>query len=86
MKAERIIKPFGSGQITIPVEFRRRLSIDRDTLLKVTLREESIEIEPLRIGEGESAGRDYSLEEIERFITEDKLDPVIAAKVKKLLG
>ncbi len=86
MKAEKIIKPFGSGQITIPVEFRRRLKIGRDTLLRVTLRGESIEIKPLRISEGEGPGRDYSLEEIDRFIAEDKLDPITAAKVKELLG
>jgi len=81
----KVVKPFGTGQITIPAEFRRRLKISRDTLLNVVLRKGSIEIRPLRIGV-ETSLREYSREEIERFIAEDKLDPRTAAKVKKLLG
>jgi bifunctional DNA-binding transcriptional regulator/antitoxin component of YhaV-PrlF toxin-antitoxin module len=86
MKAERIVKPFGTGQITIPAEFRRRLKIDGDTLLKLVLRRDSMEIRPLRLEEAEPQGRDYSLEEIEKFIADDKLDARTAARVKELLG
>ena len=86
MKTERIVRPFGTGQITIPAEFRRLLDIGPDTLLKVTLCEESIEIRPLQLAGQPGSLREYSSEEIEQFIAEDKLDPVTAAKVKKLLA
>jgi AbrB family looped-hinge helix DNA binding protein len=86
MKTERIVKPFGTGQITIPAEFRRRLGIGLDTLLKLTLTEESIEIRPVWIGEVKEPVREYSREDIERFVVEDKLDPATAAKVRELLG
>ncbi len=86
MRTERIVRPFGTGQITIPAEFRRVLDIGPDTLLKVTLCEESIEIRPLQLpGEAEPL-REYGSEEIEQFIAEDKLDPATAAKIKKLLA
>jgi len=86
MKAEKIIRPFGTGQITIPVEFRRRLKIGPDTLLKIILREDGIEVKPLQLEEGERPLRDYSVEEIEQLVADDKLDPLTAAKVKKLLS
>ena len=44
---ERIIRPLRRGQITIPAEFRRRLGIDDDTLLQLTLQEGKIEITPM---------------------------------------
>ena len=34
-------------QLTIPAEFRRRLGIDDDTLLELTLQEDKIEITPV---------------------------------------
>jgi AbrB family looped-hinge helix DNA binding protein len=43
----RIVRPLRRGQITIPAEFRRRLGIDDDTLLELTLREGRIEIVPV---------------------------------------
>jgi AbrB family looped-hinge helix DNA binding protein len=86
MKTERIVRPFGTGQITIPAEFRRLLDIGPDTLLKVTLCEGSIEIRPLELAGQARPLRDYSLEEIEQFIAEDKLDPATATKVKNLLA
>ena len=86
MKTERIVRPFGTGQITIPAEFRRLLDIGPDTLLKVTLCEGSIEIRPLAIAGEAGSLRDYSLEEIEQFVAEDKLDPATADKVKNMLA
>ena len=43
----RIVRLLRRGQITIPAEFRRRLGIDDDTLLQLTLREDRIEILPV---------------------------------------
>lgn len=43
----RIVCPLRRGQLTIPAEFRRRLGIDDDTLLQLTLYEDKIEIVPV---------------------------------------
>ena len=43
----RIVCPLRRGQLTIPVEFRRRLGIGDDTLLQLTLYEDKIEIVPV---------------------------------------
>jgi AbrB family looped-hinge helix DNA binding protein len=45
----RVMRPLRRGQITIPAEFRRRLGIDDDTLLQLTLREDRIEITPVAV-------------------------------------
>jgi AbrB family looped-hinge helix DNA binding protein len=43
----RVVRPLRRGQLTIPAEFRRRLGIDDDTLLELTLQEDRIEITPV---------------------------------------
>jgi AbrB family looped-hinge helix DNA binding protein len=43
----RVVRPLRRGQITIPADFRRRLGIDDDTLLELTLRDDRIEIVPV---------------------------------------
>ncbi len=81
-----IVKPLAKGQITIPVEFRRRLNIGTDTFLQLTLKGEKIEIVPLRlVPKGEPLLREYTDAEIQRFLEEDKLDPETVAKVRLLL-
>ena len=81
-----VVKPLAKGQITIPVEFRRRLNIGTDTFLQLTLKGEKIEIVPLRlVPKGEPLPREYTGEEIRRFLEEDKLDSEILARVRSLL-
>jgi AbrB family looped-hinge helix DNA binding protein len=82
----RVVKPLAKGQITIPAEFRRRLGIDANTFLNLTLEEGKIEIIPLRLVPPQEGLREYSAEDIQRFIREDKLDPRTAAKIRKLLA
>ena len=43
----RVVRPIRRGQLTIPAEFRRKLGIDDDTLLQLTLQEGKIEITPV---------------------------------------
>lgn len=43
----RVVQPLRSGQITIPVEFRRRLGITEQTLLQVILEDGELRIRPL---------------------------------------
>ncbi len=85
-QTSKVVKPFGTGQITIPAEFRRRLNIGRNTLLNIVLQEGRLEIRPLKLQAGKQGVRGYTREEIDQFVADDKLDPRTAAKVKKLLS
>ena len=80
----RLVKPYAKGQITIPAEFRKRLGIDENTLLRLKLKGSMIEITPVRIVEEGRWLREYSDDEIEAFLEEDKIDASTAAKVRKL--
>ncbi|HEY4689578.1 MAG TPA: AbrB/MazE/SpoVT family DNA-binding domain-containing protein [Anaerolineae bacterium] len=82
----RLVKPHGRGQITIPADFRQRLGIDEETLLQMTLKGARIEITPLRVVDGSQLLRKYDAREIETFLEEDKIDPRVARKARKLLG
>jgi bifunctional DNA-binding transcriptional regulator/antitoxin component of YhaV-PrlF toxin-antitoxin module len=44
----RIVRALRHGQVTIPAEFRRRLGIDDDSLLLVTLANGELRMKPLR--------------------------------------
>jgi bifunctional DNA-binding transcriptional regulator/antitoxin component of YhaV-PrlF toxin-antitoxin module len=77
----KVVRLRPRGQLTIPSELRRRLKIDADSF-----KEGKIEIRPLRLtAEEEVPLREYSDEEIQRFLEEDRLDPETLAKVRKLL-
>ena len=83
----KLVKIYSKGQITIPVEFRRRLGINADTILQLVLKEGKIEVIPLQLVEERGALlREYSNEEIKRFLEEDKIDAEMAAKVRRLLS
>jgi AbrB family looped-hinge helix DNA binding protein len=82
----KVVRLRPRGQLTIPSELRRRLKIDADSFLQLTVKEGKIEIRPLRLtAEEEVPLREYSDEEIQRFLEEDRLDPETLAKVRKLL-
>jgi AbrB family looped-hinge helix DNA binding protein len=46
-RTSRIVRPLRNGQITIPIDFRRRLGITEDSLLKVTLEGDELHIKPV---------------------------------------
>ncbi len=50
----KIVKPLRGGQITIPAEFRQKLSIDEDTLLQVTLVDGELRIRPVKIAQAQA--------------------------------
>lgn len=77
----RLIKSLPKGQITIPIAFRRELGIEENTILGVTLKEDKIEISPLRTAENEPVPREYSGAKIREFLKEDRLDKKTAARV-----
>lgn len=82
----RLLRPRARGQITIPAEFRRRLKIGENTILRVTLKGLKIEILPLQAELRDRPLREYGQDEIERFLKEDRLDARTAKKVRRLLG
>jgi bifunctional DNA-binding transcriptional regulator/antitoxin component of YhaV-PrlF toxin-antitoxin module len=50
-QTSRIVRPLRGGQITIPAEFRRRLGITGDGLLRLTLVGHELLVTPIRIGD-----------------------------------
>jgi len=45
----RLVRALRGGQITIPVDFRRELGIDEETLLRMTLKDGELIIKPVRV-------------------------------------
>ncbi|HAM54891.1 MAG TPA: hypothetical protein DCQ64_05610 [Candidatus Rokubacteria bacterium] len=82
----KLVRPLPKGQITLPVEFRRRLKIDDKTILSLSLKGSTIEILPLRLVDQAVSLRKYEADEIARFLKEDRLDRKTADKVRRLLG
>lgn len=84
VQKRKIVKPLSKGQITIPAAFREALGIEADTLLSVSLVGHRLEIVPLH--RGEAALRQYTEEEVSRFLEEDKLASGVAEKIRELLS
>lgn len=47
----RLVRPSQSGQITIPVEFRKELDITEDTFLQVTITDGELHLRPIDLTE-----------------------------------
>jgi bifunctional DNA-binding transcriptional regulator/antitoxin component of YhaV-PrlF toxin-antitoxin module len=82
----KLVRLQAKGQITLPAQFRRRLKVDEDAILRVTLEKDGITITPLRTRTTDPPLREYSQADISRFLREDRLDRATAAKVRRLLG
>ena len=83
----KIVKPLSRGQITIPIEFRRKLGIGSNTILNLSLKGNKIEITPAIVREfNEEELREYTDKEISQFLQDDKIDEDTARTVKKLLS
>ena len=80
----KIVRSLSRGQVTIPVEFRRKLRIGSGTLLDVSLEENRIILEPIQQDAGSL--REYTDEEVSRFLSEDKLSPDVPSRVRELIG
>ena len=82
----KLVRPLSRGQITIPIEFRKKLGIDTNTILSLVLRGNKIEIAPATVREvGEEELREYTDKEISQFLQDDKIDLETARTVKRLL-
>jgi len=80
----RVVTMPSRGQVTIPLEFRRRLNLDEGTVLAISLEGQHIEIRPIRAIQDNL--REYSREEIDQFLAEDRVDPDVAVAVRQLLA
>ncbi len=45
----KLVRPLRSGQITIPIEFRRQLGIDEESVLQVRVTEGELRIRPVTV-------------------------------------
>ena len=83
----KLVKPLPRGQITIPIEFRKKLGIDTNTILNLVLKGNKIEITPAMVREvGEEDLREYTDSEISQFLKEDKISQSTARTIRKLLA
>ena len=83
----KLVKPLSRGQITIPVEFRKKLGIDTNTILNLVLKGNKIEITPAIVREvSDEDLREYTDSEISQFLKEDKISQSTARAVRKLLA
>ena len=82
----KIVKSLPRGQITIPIEFRKKLGIGDDTILTLSLKGNKIEITPAVVREaGEDELREYTGREISQFLKDDRIDQKTARNIKRLL-
>ena len=82
----KIVKSLPRGQITIPIEFRKKLGIGDDTILTLSLKGNKIEITPAVVREaGEDELREYTDREISQFLKDDRIDQKTARNIKRLL-
>ncbi|MCL4384891.1 MAG: AbrB/MazE/SpoVT family DNA-binding domain-containing protein [Actinobacteria bacterium] len=82
----KLVRPLSRGQITIPIEFRKKLGIDSNTILSLALKGNKIEIVPAIVREvDEEELREYTDKEISQFLQDDKIDQETVRTVKRLL-
>ena len=84
--ATKLVRLQAKGQITLPAQFRRRLNVGEDTILRVTLDRDEITITPLRSEPTVPPLREYSQADIDRFLREDRIDRATAVKVRQILS
>ncbi len=80
-----IIKPLDKGQITIPIAFRKTLGVDNTTLYKAQLKKDGILLTPLQIKWQDKYIREFSDNDIQGWLKEDKLDKKTLKKIKRYL-
>jgi len=65
--ATKLVRPLRSGQITIPVEFRRELQIDEHTMLQMALVDGELRIRPVKVARAAQSGSDWAQELYDLF-------------------
>jgi len=89
---QKLVKQLRNGQITIPKQFRDRLGLRDDDLLSVSIVDDKIEIEPVRVA-ARSARPDWARELYELYApvrkkleskSEDEINAAINEAVKEV--
>lgn len=80
---EDVVKILPKGLITIPKQWRQELGFEENGLARLRRLGNRLILEPVNVVSYRL--RNYSKEEIEQFIKEDRINPVLRRKVKKLL-
>jgi AbrB family looped-hinge helix DNA binding protein len=81
----KLVKVTTRGRISIPVEIRRQLGIQRGTVLQMKAKGERIEITRLPRLEGRLLLRSFSKREIEFFLDEDHIKVGFADRVRAVM-
>lgn len=76
--------PTSKGQITIPAIIRKEFGINTNTMLRFSYDRDKIIIKPVKI-DNQNILREYSKNEIEEFIKEDKISQTDAKYFRKVL-
>lgn len=78
-----LVKILPKGLVTIPKKLRQDVGLEENSLARIKKEGKRLILEPVNIVSYPL--RDYSVEEINKFIKEDRLSPQLAKKAKKLL-
>ncbi len=78
----KVVRTQSKGMVTIPIEYRERLGIDANSLLKVELVDNGVIF--MKINYEPEETEIYSDAQIKRWMKADKLDAETAKKLKKL--
>lgn len=82
---QTIIKSLSKGQITIPASFRQALGIKGKTFFQAEIKDEGVFLKPLQTDWEEKYIRDFTDEEINEWLEEDKLNRRTLKKLKYYL-
>ena len=80
----KVVKTQSKGMVTIPVEYREKLGIDANSLLKVELIDNGVMF--MKINYELEETEIYSDAQIKKWMKADKLDAGTAKKLKKLFN
>lgn len=78
----KVVRAQSKGMVTIPIEFRKQLNIDENTLLEAKLTKNGVTFMKIDFSEEPEV---FSDAEIAEWLEADKLDVATLKKVEKLL-
>ena len=79
---EKMVRTQEKGLVTIPIEFRERLGIEKNSLLQAKLTKDGV----LFVKVTTKVEKLYSDEDIKKWMQEDRLDGKTLKKLDQLLG
>ena len=81
----KLVKTQIKGMVTIPREFREKLGIDANCLLEARLVENGVTFIKLEYKKTVDV-EIYSDKQVEEWLEDDKIDPKLSKKIKKLFS